>query len=102
MHVGPTSSAHNAGERETAAKRERNDAIREVEFGHPTQAQRRSSDGPACEFDTGRTGFGRCCAGACGRHRVKQVAGSGLLFHASQAELIRDFDRHPLLLHSAN
>jgi catechol 2,3-dioxygenase-like lactoylglutathione lyase family enzyme len=29
---------------------------------------------------------------------VKQIAGSELLFHASQAELIRDPDGHPLLL----
>jgi serine/threonine protein kinase/tetratricopeptide (TPR) repeat protein len=32
-------SAHNAGENETAAKRELNDAIREVEFGYPKQAR---------------------------------------------------------------
>jgi catechol 2,3-dioxygenase-like lactoylglutathione lyase family enzyme len=29
---------------------------------------------------------------------VKQIAGSEVLFHASQAELIRDPDGHPLLL----
>jgi eukaryotic-like serine/threonine-protein kinase len=34
-----TDSAHNAGENETAAKRELNDAIREVEFGYPQQAR---------------------------------------------------------------
>jgi eukaryotic-like serine/threonine-protein kinase len=34
-----TDSAHNAGENETAAKRELNDAIREVEFGYPYQAR---------------------------------------------------------------
>jgi serine/threonine protein kinase/tetratricopeptide (TPR) repeat protein len=34
-----TESAHNAGEDETAAKRELNDAIREVEFGYPLQAR---------------------------------------------------------------
>ena len=33
-----TESAHTAGENETAAKRELNDAIREVEFGYPKQA----------------------------------------------------------------
>jgi tetratricopeptide (TPR) repeat protein len=33
-----TESAHNAGENETAAKRELNDAIREVEFGYPSYA----------------------------------------------------------------
>ena len=32
-------SAHTAGENETAAKRELNDAIREVEFGYPLQAR---------------------------------------------------------------
>jgi tetratricopeptide (TPR) repeat protein len=34
-----TESAHNAGENETAAKRELNDAIREVEFGYPQLAR---------------------------------------------------------------
>jgi hypothetical protein len=34
-----TDSAHNAGENETAAKRELNDAIREVEFGYPQLAR---------------------------------------------------------------
>jgi eukaryotic-like serine/threonine-protein kinase len=34
-----TDSAYNAGENETAAKRELNDAIREVEFGYPLRAR---------------------------------------------------------------
>jgi len=34
-----TDSAHNAGENETAAKRQLNDAIREVEFGYPQLAR---------------------------------------------------------------
>ena len=34
-----TDSAHNAGENETAAKRQLNDAIREVEFGYPELAR---------------------------------------------------------------
>ena len=60
--MGPTSSAHNAGERETAAKRELNDPIREVEFDYPTQSPRRSSYGSVREFDAEHTGFGRFCA----------------------------------------
>jgi hypothetical protein len=53
-----TDSAHNAGENKTAAKRQLNDAIREVEFGYPELARDEVTSARRFEFDEKHTYFG--------------------------------------------